>query len=123
MRHSQDAIGMALSGLCLVHCLALPFLISLGPALVWMEDERIHLALAGLALLVSLNAMRSWPGGMRGIALRGLAITGLALLFFGALAEVSEITERVITVAGAVGLALSHAAAWATAAGRHAHPH
>jgi hypothetical protein len=94
MRRSQDAVGIALSGLCLVHCLALPFVISLGPALVWMEDERIHLALAGLALLVSLNAMRSWPGGM-----------------------------RVVTVVGASGLALSHGAAWLASAGRPAHRH
>lgn len=123
MRRSQDAVGIALSGLCLVHCLALPFLISLGPALVWMEDERIHLALASLALLVSLNAMRRWPSGMRGIALRGLAITGLALLFFGALAGISELAERVVTVIGASGLALSHGAAWLTSSNRAAHRH
>ena len=31
-------------------CLALPVLVSLGPALVWMESGLVHLALAGLAL-------------------------------------------------------------------------
>ena len=109
---SQDAIGIGLSGLCLVHCLALPVLVSLGPALVWMENEWVHLALAGFALIVSVNAMRAWPRQAAGTLLRLLALAGLGLLFFGALAEISELTERAVTVAGASMLALSHGAAW-----------
>lgn len=72
----RDAIGIGLSGLCLIHCLALPVLLSLGPALVWMENEWVHLGLAGLALLATLNAMRGWPRGRLGIVLTGLAAGG-----------------------------------------------
>lgn len=108
----QDAIGIGLSGLCLVHCLALPVLISLGPALAWMENEWVHLGLAGLALVVTVNAMRSWPRRTTGVLLKTLALAGLGLLFFGALADIAELTERAVTVVGACMLALSHATAW-----------
>ena len=72
----QDAIGIGLSGLCMVHCLALPVLLSLAPALAWMESEWTHLALAGLALVVGVFAMRTWLGGTRGLILRCLAAAG-----------------------------------------------
>ncbi|MEA1941150.1 MAG: MerC domain-containing protein [Pseudomonadota bacterium] len=119
----QDAIGIGLSGLCLVHCLALPVLVSLGPALVWMENGWVHLALAGLALVVSLNAMRDWPPGNKGLALKTLAATGLGLLLLGALAGIPELAERAITVAGASLLALSHGAAWFTSTRNCSHDH
>jgi len=108
----QDAIGIGLSGLCLVHCLALPVLISLGPALAWMENEWVHLGLAGLALVVTVNAMRAWPRRTTGVLLKTVALTGLGLLFFGALADITELAERAVTVVGACMLALSHATAW-----------
>lgn len=119
----QDAIGIGLSGLCLVHCLALPVLVALGPALVWMESGWVHLALAGLALGVSLNAMRAWPSGNRGLALKTLAATGLGLLLFGALAGIPELAERAVTVAGASLLALSHGAAWLASIHNRSHDH
>lgn len=101
----EDTLGICLSGLCVVHCLGIPILIALSPALGWMEQEWVHLLLACLALVVTLWAMRNWS---RGLVLKLLAFAGLALLFTGALAEVSETVERVITVAGASGLALAH---------------
>jgi len=120
---SHDAIGIGLSGLCLVHCLALPVLLSLGPALVWMENEWVHLVLAALALGASLMAMRSWVRGRRGVVLRSLAVVALGLLFYGALGEMSEQTERLVTVAGACLLASTHGFAWISAqqSGRHRH--
>lgn len=120
---SQDAIGIGLSGLCLIHCLALPVLVSLGPALVWMENEWVHLALAGFALIVSLNAMRAWPRQMSGTLLRLLALTGLGLLFFGALADISELAERGVTVVGACLLASAHGLSWFLANRCSAHRH
>jgi len=120
---SHDAIGIGLSGLCLAHCLALPLLVSLGPALVWMQSEWVHLVLAGVALLVTLNAMRSWPRGLKATVLGGLAAAGLGLLLYGALGEIGEAEERLVTVAGACLLALAHATAWiaATRTARHWH--
>ncbi|WP_300530492.1 MerC domain-containing protein [Maricaulis sp.] len=109
---TQDAAGIGLSGLCLVHCLGLPLLISLSPALMWMENEFIHIGLASLALLVWLTVLPKWPSGPAGLAMKAVAITGLALLFLGALWEVSETFEKVVTSIGAIALASAHLMAW-----------
>ncbi|MDF1768585.1 MerC domain-containing protein [Maricaulis sp.] len=114
MRH-HDAIGIGLSGLCLVHCLALPVLISLSPALVLFENEWTHLALAGMALPVSLLAMRNWVGGARAAGLRAMATFGVGLLFYAALGEMSELAEQGVTTVGALLLATSHVLAWVSA--------
>lgn len=119
----QDALGIGLSGLCMAHCLALPVLLSLAPVLAWMENEWIHLALASLALMVGVSAMRNWVGGTRGLILRCLAASGIGLLFLGALADVPELTERAITLAGASLLAVSHALAWLAARPDRSHLH
>lgn len=35
----RDAMGIGLSGACVVHCLALPVLVSVTPALVPLQNE------------------------------------------------------------------------------------
>ncbi|OLF77869.1 hypothetical protein AWH62_04135 [Maricaulis sp. W15] len=119
----HDAIGIGLSGLCLVHCLALPVLISVSPALFWIESEWTHFGLAMLALLVSVIAMRNWVGGVRGMVLRWMAAIAVGLLFYGALADISELAEQGVTVVGAILLALSHSMAWIAARSSGAHRH
>lgn len=109
---THDAMGVSLSGLCLLHCLGLPIVISLIPAVTWMENELIHVGLAGLALLVVLNAVRSWPGGKTRHALCAIAALGLSLLFYGAFAEIGETAERIVTTIGALALASAHIIAW-----------
>ncbi len=109
---THDAMGVSLSGLCLLHCLGLPLIISLIPAVTWMENELIHVALAGLALLVVLNAVRSWPGGRTRLILCAIAAFGLSLLFYGAFVEIGETAERVVTTFGALALAAAHIIAW-----------
>lgn len=117
---TQDAFGIGLSGLCLARCLAVPVLLSIAPAFAWMENEAIHIALAALALLVTLQAVRRWPGGLVGSIFIALAWVGVGLLFFGAFAEVSEVGERVITSVGATSLAAAHLLAWRFSE-RHTH--
>ncbi|WP_300542956.1 MerC domain-containing protein [Maricaulis sp.] len=118
---TRDIVGISLSGACLVHCLALPVLVSASPVLAWAEAEWVHVALALAALLVALAAMRRWPSGWLGAGLRGLALTGLTLLFYGALAEIGETFERWVTVIGALALSAAHALAWGASAGAHRH--
>lgn len=109
---THDAMGVSLSGLCLLHCLGLPLIISLIPAVTWMQNELIHSGLAGLALFVVLYAVRSWPGGRTRLVLCAIAALGLSLLFYGAYAEISETAERVVTTTGALALASVHIIAW-----------
>ena len=115
----QDAFGVGLSGLCLLHCLAVPLIVSVIPVFVWMENELIHISLACLALLVTINAVREWPAGRTGMMLNVMAALGIGLLFFGALSEVSEETERLLTLVGAFSLASAHLTAWVST--RHVH--
>ena len=117
---SSDAAGIGLSALCLVHCLGLPVLIAISPALVWMEDERVHILLAISAFAVTVIAASGWPGILRKPLMYLAALAGLALLFAGALIEMSEVQERVITTIGALFLASAHLNSWMRTRERHA---
>ena len=77
-----DKLSICLSVCCILHCIALPFLILLIPSVasLWINDESVHVVLVMLAVPISLFAM--------GISLRkhhnykciALAGIGLALL-------------------------------------------
>lgn len=111
--------GMALSGLCLVHCLLLPLVVAAGPVMLiaavptgWLESEWFHAALIVPVVLVSGPAL--WrSGGVRA----GVLIAALAALI-AALFVASETLETGLTVAGALSLLAAH---WATLRGRKAH--
>lgn len=116
---SSDAAGIGLSALCLVHCLGLPVLIAFSPALVWMEDERVHLLLAIGALVVTFVAADGWPSIRSKPLIYLVAGIGLSLLFAGALIEMSEMQERIVTSIGALTLASAHLASWMRTRHRH----
>jgi hypothetical protein len=103
-----DRLGIALSGLCLVHCIASAVLVavlaSAGGALL---DHRIHAVGLVLAILLGLVALG------RGIAEHGFmmpaAIGGLGLgVMCGALTLPHDSGEVLYTLAGVVILALGH---------------
>jgi hypothetical protein len=104
--------GMALSGLCLIHCLALPWLLASLPVVALAalpealrDSEWLHAALIAPVVLVSGPAL--WrAGGARA----GVLVASLAALI-GALFVGSERLETGLTVAGAMSLLVAH---WAT---------
>ena len=113
-----DLVGMAT---CLIHCLALPMLLLLAPAIGhWiMLPEWTHLAILTLALAAAYSAMRGgWHRHRRSTP--GLvAVVGLALLALGLAAHegwfaVSNpaATDRLLTSLGALGLATAHFTNW-----------
>ncbi len=108
MQRLWDAGGMTLSGLCLVHCLVLPFLGALLPlAGALAEDERVHIAVVALAAPAAWFAFaktfrRHWTWWW--LPLMGFA--GLGLLIAGLFA--GEPHEVAFTVAGGVTLAAAH---------------
>jgi hypothetical protein len=116
----RDAVGIGLSGACVAHCLALPVLVSVTPALVPLQSEFVHLGFATLALLTLVSAVRRWPEGLLGLVIQFTASFAVAGLFLAVIAAPSEEAETLITVASAVSLALSHIAAWWFAR-RHSH--
>jgi len=107
----SDRIGIALSGLCLIHCLALPAMLAVLPLLastgfgVLAEAEWIHAALLVPVVLVSggvlgRRALRiGWLGPVLVMALG--AMTGA--LFVG-----EEWQEQALTAGGASLLIIGH---------------
>ena len=109
-----DASAMALSGLCLVHCLALPLLASLLPLLgTWSESPWVHAVFAGVALpLSSYTLWRAHRHGSLPIALWAMAGAGLTGLLLGALEWPSHALETPITVTGSLLIASAHLWNW-----------
>jgi hypothetical protein len=105
---APDALGVAASAACIVHCLAAPVLIAAIPALTWMTGEATHLILAIIAGLIFLAAVRSWPAGSRGTALRLTGFVAVLGLFLTALLGPPEAIETVLTVFAASLLAGAH---------------
>lgn len=108
-----DASAITLSGLCLIHCLALPALaVALPLAGLWAEQEWVHQIFALSALPVTAFAMtRPFQDCARN-AFMLLAGTGLALLIGAAFLEPLHGVETPLTVAGALLLATAHIRRW-----------
>ena len=77
----SDKLSICLSVCCILHCIALPFLVLLIPSVAsfWINDESVHIVLVMLAVPISLFAM--------GISLRKhhnykcIALAGIGLAF------------------------------------------
>ncbi len=109
-----DVLGVFFSGLCLVHCLALPLALTLLPltAASMFVDPRFHLwmlvgvvPVSALALFVNVRRRRAYRTAAVGLL-------GVVLIAFAALAhfygELSESYETALTVIGASLLAAAH---------------
>jgi hypothetical protein len=116
-----DLTGIVLSFTCLIHCLALPLLLLLAPALSrWIAlPEEVHAAILLLALPAAAIAMRDGWRRHRRLAPTVLAVSGLALLALGLSAHEGwiaatdpEAADRLLTSAGALTLAAAHLANW-----------
>ncbi|MDP1617706.1 MerC domain-containing protein [Phenylobacterium sp.] len=114
-----DGSAIGLSGLCLIHCLALPVAAAFAPLVgLWGEAEWVHLAFVILAAPLSVGALLlAQPRRLRPIS---LAASGLALLVSGL---VFHDAETLLTVAGGLTLASAHLMNWKSRAARHSHAH
>lgn len=109
-----DGFAVTASVLCLIHCLVLPAMLVALPVLATMlaVPESFHAIAFAVALPTSVLAIasgyrrhgRRWPSVVAGI--------GLTLLGVGAFAIDVEVTERVVSTAGAVLLAVAHVGNW-----------
>jgi hypothetical protein len=104
---------MGLSALCLVHCLALPWLLASMPVVIFAalpeglrENEWLHAALILPVLLVSGPVLLRARPGRRQI---GLVLAAFAALV-GGLFVGSEAGEQAMTVTGALLLLVAHGA-------------
>lgn len=105
-----DAGAVALSSLCLLHCLALPLLAAALPLFgTWAKAEWVHLLFVAIALPLTGYALwraeRRHPLPALAWATAGM---GLGLLLAGALALPSHDWETPLTVSGSLLLAATH---------------
>lgn len=114
-----DGLAMSLSGLCLVHCLALPVLALSLPILgAFAEAEWVHWLFVAFAVPVSMLALFS-GSGRTPWTLIAMAVVGLNLLVAGAAGWPYHDWETPLTVAGGLVLAGAHAINWRRS--RHSH--
>lgn len=108
-----DRLGIALSALCLVHCVGLPLLIASGSVLALSAgvDEGFHQGLVWAIAPVALIAvLPRWRQHRNHRVLGGMLI-GLGLISGAAFAGDSMISSRaevVLTVCGGLLLVASH---------------
>jgi hypothetical protein len=116
-----DLTGIVLSFTCLIHCLALPLLLLLAPALSrWIAlPEEVHAAILLLAVPAAAMAMRDGWRRHRRPAPAILAVAGLGLLALGLSAHEGwiavadpEAADRLLTSVGALTLAAAHLVNW-----------
>jgi hypothetical protein len=109
-----DGIAVAMSALCLVHCLLLPLLLILVPALTAFLaiPESFHRIALLFAIPTSILALAAGFRRHRSSLPIVIVAPGLALLAFGALGVEVPWQETLLTVAGALLLSLGHALNW-----------
>ena len=115
-----DAGALALSSLCLLHCLALPLLAAALPLFgAWAQAEWVHLLFVAIALPLTGYAL--WRADRRHrlpVMAWTAAGLGLGLLLAGALELPWHAWETPLTVTGSLLLAATHV--W-NARRRHRH--
>jgi len=107
-----DWAAISASGLCLVHCLALPLVIATLPSIGGaVAGSTTHWVLLAFALPVSLWVLTRdpWPEGLVPLA---FGAAGLALMAFGVAFYEGLIAERGLTVAGVSLVAAAHFIRW-----------
>ena len=106
-----DKIAVGLSGLCLLHCLLLPFVVAILPFLGQFDEDHLHAELLLFVIPVSVVALAVGfrRHGQSGVLFTGGA--GLIVLILGALIVhdlYGLIADRAMTVSGSLILAYTH---------------
>lgn len=108
-----DKLAISLSLLCAIHCLAMPFIVLLGPAITGLviADESFHLWLVLAVLPVSAYALTMGCKKHRQYQPVILGAVGLLILVFAAIAGhdfLGEVWEKGLTLLGALIIAAGH---------------
>jgi len=113
LRPLADKVAVGLSGLCAIHCLALPFAIALSPAIASLaiSDESFHLWMVVAVVPISVFAIGAGFRTHKRASVVLVCVIGLGLITAAALAghaHLGAAGERAMTLVGALMIAVSH---------------
>jgi len=112
-RARLDVYAAGLSVLCLIHCLALPLLVTIMPLAAQVAgSELVHRILVAAAVPISLRAIWKALAAEGNRLFVGAALGGLGLLVIAAFVEAVSAYGQPITVAGGVLLCSAHTWHW-----------
>lgn len=106
-----DKAAVALSALCLLHCLLMPVIIAVLPFFAQFSERHLHAELLIVVLPISLLALSIGFRRHGDRRVVGWGIAGLLLLIVGAtLAHnlYGIVADRMLTITGSLILALAH---------------
>ena len=118
---------MGISIICLVHCLALPLVVTLAPLLAagFSLDDHSLLHWLMLGLAVPLSALGLWLGMRRhgDWRLIVLGAVGIALMFVGVSHLLGDGLEAPLTLLGVSLVLCTHLLNWRLSRRLHVHSH
>jgi hypothetical protein len=106
-----DWAAVGLSALCLVHCLALPFVVAFLPLLAQFSEGHLHAQMLVVVLPLSILALGLGFRRHRSTRIVLAGTLGMITLVIGATVAHSELgllADRAFTVVGALTLAGAH---------------
>lgn len=106
-----DNAAIALSGLCLIHCLLLPVIVVALPLLAQFNETHFHTQMLIVVVPVSLLAFALGYRHHNNKAIVGWGIVGILILFIGGTvvhADFGRLADSLLTMAGSLVLAVAH---------------
>ena len=106
-----DGAAIGLSGLCLLHCLALPFFVGALPMLLPFTESHLHAQMLYAAIPLSAVAIGIGYARHRNSRVVLTAFAGISLLLVGATVAHGSLgltADRLFTISGSIVLAAAH---------------
>jgi hypothetical protein len=106
-----DGAAIGLSGLCLLHCLALPFFVGALPMLMPFTESHLHAQMLYFAVPLSVVAIGIGYARHRNSNVVLAAVAGMSLLVLGATVahgSLGIVADRLFTIGGSIVLAAAH---------------
>ena len=106
-----DKFAIFLSGLCLLHCLAIPFALLLGPLFSgWLSENETTTHWVLLAAAVPISVLALWRGYRQHQDVPTIiyGAFGLVLMFIGVAHFFGETYEIWLTAVGVISLLIAH---------------
>jgi hypothetical protein len=109
-----DRAALVGSAACMVHCLALPLLLTVAPAVSVFSPipESFHHWVIAFAAPIAVIALSGGQGRHRTVFPVAFGCVGLTLLILGAFVFPEGQVETIATVFGSVILAIAHILNW-----------